>query len=69
MRGVGKRLPDFSRRVAQFADENERPLVFVVLYPVLSYLRPAGGTRCVLLAIGYVLLFLFVFVFIFVGAD
>ncbi len=42
MRRVGKRLPDFFRRVAQFSDENERPLL-----SVLSYLRPAGRTRCV----------------------
>src|ERR1700675_3329895 len=45
MRRVGKRLPDFFRRVAQFSDENERPLL-----SVLSYLRCAGRTRCVLLA-------------------
>src|SRR5882672_1704660 len=43
-----KRLPDFFRRVAQFSDENERPLL-----SVLSYLRPAGRTRYVLLAIGH----------------
>ena len=41
MRRVGKRLPDFFRRVAQIADENERPLL-----SVLSYLRAAGRTRC-----------------------
>src|ERR1700676_3431536 len=51
MHWVGKRLPDFFRRVAQFSDENERPLLSVLLY-----LRPAGGTRCVLLAIGHLLL-------------
>jgi hypothetical protein len=51
MRRVGKRLPDSFRRVAQFSDENERPLL-----ALLSYLRPAGRTRCVLLAIGQVLL-------------
>ncbi len=51
MRGVGKCLPDFFRRVAQFPDENERPLL-----PVLSDLRPAGRTRSVLLAIGHLLL-------------
>src|SRR6202047_4306284 len=56
MRRVGERLPDFFRRVAQFSDENERPLIFVVLYPILSYLRPVGRTRCVLLAIGHLLL-------------
>src|SRR6266852_2501278 len=48
VRRVGKRLPDFLRRVAQFSDENERPLL-----SVLSYLRPAGRTRCVLLAIAH----------------
>src|SRR5437588_5212867 len=48
MRRVGKRLPDFFRRVAQLSDENERPLL-----SVLSYLRPAGRTRCVLLATGH----------------
>src|SRR6266404_2254496 len=48
MRRVGKRLPDFFRRVAQFSDENERPLL-----SVLSYLRPAGRTRCVLLALAH----------------
>src|SRR5262249_33431281 len=60
MRRVGKRLPDFFRRVAQFSDENERPLLSVLLY-----LRPAGGTWCVLLAIGH----LFLLVFLFVGVD
>ncbi len=39
LRWVGERLPDFFRRVAQFSDENERPLL-----SVLSYLRPAGRT-------------------------
>src|SRR5579864_6431662 len=48
---VGQRLPDFFRRVAQFSDENERPLLFPVLSPFLSHLRPAGRARCVLLAI------------------
>src|SRR5207249_2676561 len=48
LRRVGKRLPDFFRRVTQFSDENERPLV-----SVLSYLRAAGRTRCVLLAIDH----------------
>src|SRR5207244_11588855 len=65
---IGQRLPDFLRRVAQFSHENERPLL-----SVLSYLRPAGWTRCVLLAIGHLLLlvFLFVclFVFLFVRVD
>src|SRR6266478_9806429 len=51
MRWVGKRLPDFFRRVAQLSDENERPLL-----SVLSYLCPAGRTRCVLVAIGHLLL-------------
>src|SRR5216683_3429099 len=56
LRRVGKRLPDFFRRVAQFSDENERPLVFTVLSPVLLYPRPAGRTRCILLEIGHLLL-------------
>src|SRR5262245_2697607 len=51
MRRVGKGLPDFFRRVAQFSHENERPL-----FSILSYLRPAGRTRCVLLTIGHILL-------------
>src|SRR5882762_3535898 len=46
MRRVGKRLPDFFRRVAQFSEENERPLL-----SVLSYLRPACRTLYVLLAL------------------
>src|SRR3984893_17446314 len=53
---VGKRLPDFFRRVAQFSDEDERPLVLTVLSPVLSYLRPAGWTRCVVLEIAHLFL-------------
>src|SRR5215470_15735147 len=48
MRRIGKRLPDFFRRVPQFSDENERPLL-----SVLSHLRPAGRARCVRLAIGH----------------
>src|SRR6059058_3513820 len=48
MRRVGQRLPDFFWRVTQFSDENERPLL-----SVLSHLRPAGRTRCVLLAIDH----------------
>src|SRR5437879_268849 len=48
LRRVGKRLPDFFRRVAQFSDENERPLLSVLSYP-----RHAGRTRCVLLAIDH----------------
>jgi hypothetical protein len=60
MRWVGKRLPDFFRRVAQFSDENEGPLL-----SVLSHLRAAGGTRCVLIARGH----LFLLVFLFVGVD
>jgi len=63
VRRVGKRLPDFFRRVAQFSDENERPLVF--LYPILDYLRPAGRTWCVLPVIGHLLLH----GFLFVGVD
>src|SRR5258706_1005752 len=62
MRRVGERLPDFFRRVAQFSDENERPLVFTVLSPVLSYLRTACGTWCVLRAVGHYLLLVFFFV-------
>ncbi len=54
MRRVGKRLPDFFRRVAQFSDENERPLGSVLLY-----LSPAGGTWCVMLAIAHLLLLVF----------
>src|SRR5438093_1326087 len=49
--GVGQRLPDLFRRVAQFSDENERPRL-----SVLPYLRPAGRTRRVLSAIGHLLL-------------
>jgi hypothetical protein len=56
MRRVGKRLPDFLWGVAQFSDENERPLL-----AFLSYLRPAGRTGCVLLAIGHLLLLFFLF--------
>jgi hypothetical protein len=48
---VGERLPNFFRRVAQFADENERPLVFIGL--CLLYLRPMSRTRCVVIAIGH----------------
>src|SRR5229473_3214815 len=51
MRRVGKRLTDSFRRAGQSADENERPLL-----SVLSYLRPVGRTRCVLLANGHLLL-------------
>src|SRR5207249_8128881 len=39
LRRVGKRPPDFFRRVTQFSAEDERPLV-----SVLSDLRPAGRT-------------------------
>src|SRR6202451_2344768 len=48
MRRIGKRLPDFFRRVAQFPGENERPL-----FSVLSHLRPAGWPRSVSLVIRY----------------
>src|SRR2546422_5839991 len=48
LRRVRKRLPDFFRRVTQFSDENERPLLSVLSYP-----RRAGRTRCVLLAIDH----------------
>src|SRR5262249_35905596 len=51
MRWVGKRLPDFFRCVAQFSDENERPLI-----SVLVNVRPAGRTWCVLLGIDHLLL-------------
>ena len=57
MRRVGKRLPDFFRRVAQFSDENERSLL-----SVLSYLRPAGRTGRVALAIGHLLFLVLVLV-------
>src|SRR6267378_3712410 len=55
MRRVGKSLPDFFRRVAQLSDENERPLLFlvIVLSPFLFYSCQVGRTRCVLLAIGH----------------
>jgi hypothetical protein len=48
MRWVGKPLPDFFRRVAQFSAENRRSLL-----STLSYLRPVRRTRCVLLTIGH----------------
>src|SRR5208282_1441249 len=51
LRRVSKRTPDFFRRMAQLSDENERPL-----FAILSYLRPAGRTRFVLLAIDHLLL-------------
>src|SRR5205807_978990 len=57
MRRLGKRLPDFFRRVAQLSDENERPHL-----SILFYLRPAGWTRCVLLAIGHFALLVFLFI-------
>src|SRR5262249_41624223 len=60
MRGVGERLPDSFRRVAQFSDENERPLLSVLLY-----LRPAGRTGCVLRAITH----LFLLFLLFIGVD
>src|ERR1017187_7184487 len=60
MHRVGKRPPEFFRRVAQFSDENERPCL-----SVLSYLRPAGGTRRVLIAIGH----FFLLVFLLIGVD
>src|ERR1700722_15856859 len=53
MRRIGKRLPDFFRRVAQFPDENERPLVLTVFSPILLYPRPAGWTRWVVLEIAH----------------
>jgi hypothetical protein len=48
MHRVSKRLPGFFRRVGQFSDENERPLL-----SVLSYLCPAGPTRRALLSITF----------------
>src|SRR6185437_12522094 len=48
VRRVGKRLPHFFRRVAQFSDENKRPLLSVLLY-----LRPVSRARYVLLAISH----------------
>src|SRR6266850_6944718 len=57
LRRIGERLPDFLRRLAQFPDENERPLL-----SVLSYLRPAGRTRRVLFASDHLLLLVFFFV-------
>src|SRR4029453_14677610 len=56
MRRVGEGLPHSRRRVAQFSDENERPLL-----PILGYLRPARRTRRVLLAIGHILFLAFLF--------
>src|SRR5579875_593291 len=44
---ISECLPDFFRRVAQFPDENKRPLL-----SVFSYLRSAGRAGRVLLAIG-----------------
>ena len=52
MRRVGERLPNLFRRVTQFSHENERPLVSLVL----SDLRPAGGTWCVVSEIAHFLL-------------
>ena len=43
VRGIGKRLPDLFRWVAEFSDENERPLFWA-----LSYLRRASGAGRVL---------------------
>src|SRR5947209_7744837 len=51
MRRIGERLPHLFRRVTQLSAKNERPLV-----SILSYLRLARGTRCVLLGIGHLLL-------------
>src|SRR5581483_5072119 len=48
MRRLGKCSPHFLRLVAQLSRENKRPHL-----SVLPYLRPAGRTRCVLLAIGH----------------
>src|SRR5215469_12361875 len=51
---VSQRLPNFFRRMAQLSDKNERPIVFA-----FSYLRPAGGTRRVLLVIDHLALLVF----------
>src|SRR2546430_3403841 len=59
---VGNRLPNFFRRVAQLTDENERPLLFAVLSPILSHPRPVCRTRCVLLAVGHLFSLVFFFV-------
>ena len=59
LRRIGERLPDLFRRVAEFSDENERPLLSVPLH-----LCPAGRTWCVLLASGHFLLLVFVFFFV-----
>src|SRR5579862_1089972 len=53
MRRIGKRLPDFFRRVPQLSDENERPLLFPVLSEVLLYSRRNGRTRQVVFAIAH----------------
>src|SRR6185369_481937 len=57
MRRVGQRLPDFGRRVAQLSDQDEGPA-----FSILSDLRPAGRTRCVVLALHHFLLLAFPFV-------
>ena len=54
MLGVGERLPDLRRRVAQVADENERPLL-----SVFSDLGAGGGARRVLLTAAHVFFFPF----------
>src|SRR2546428_2251066 len=46
VRRIGQRLPHHRRRVTELSDEDERPVL-----SVLSYLRPAGGTPCGLLAV------------------
>src|SRR6266496_5951134 len=51
LRRVGERRPKFFRRVAQFADKDERPLGFI--WSILFYLRPVGRTRRVWLEIGH----------------
>jgi hypothetical protein len=53
---IGQRLPHDRRRVTELSDKDERPLLSVLLY-----VRPAGGTRCILLAIAHLArVFLFV---------
>ncbi len=65
MRRVGQSLPHHRRRMTELSDQDERPLLSVLLY-----LRPVGRTRCVLLAIGHLLLLVFLLVGIdFVGVD
>ena len=52
--GVGQRLPDLGRRVREVADENERPLVAVLLD-----LGAERGTGCVLFTVAHFFFFPF----------